>query len=163
MKRIIIGILTLTLGIGIGLYITLLPNELLAFTANEPEDRLPVEATNYIRENFPNTTIVDVDLELGGYEVYLSNGVIIDFTLRGTVDWIEYGYTESSYSSYSDDTIISVELLPERFQSYLETNYPLANVLQVERDDDGYDVYLSTGYRIEFDLDGSIRKVNARP
>jgi hypothetical protein len=84
MKRIVIGIVTLALGIGF--YVTILPNELFDFTANEPRDRLPVKTINYITENFPDTSIVDVDIELGGYEVYLSNGVIIDFTLRGEID-----------------------------------------------------------------------------
>lgn len=41
--------------------------------------------------------------------------------------------------------------------------YKEASILLVERDEDGYDVYLSSGVRIEFDLDGSIEEVTARP
>lgn len=93
MKRLIFGLVALIMGLGIGLYLNVVPNELLAFDSDSPSDRLPQEAKDYIAENFPETTIIDIDLEFAGYEVYLSNGVIIDFTLSGRVDWIEYGYS----------------------------------------------------------------------
>jgi hypothetical protein len=46
---------------------------------------------------------------------------------------------------------------------YSDANYPDASILRVERDNAGYDFYVSTGYRIEFDIDGYIRKTFARP
>ncbi len=148
------------------LYVTSIPRELLALT-NAPEHRLPQEAADFLEENFPGVRIVDIDLETFGYEVYLENGVIIDFTFRGRVDWIDYSYTPNTFQRFDvdddDSQIIAVSSLPQRILEHISTFYPDDEILLAERDDDGYDVYISSGFRIEFDDDGSITVVSARP
>ena len=73
----------------IALYV-LLPNELFRFTAAEQSSRLPQMSLDYIEENFPTATVLDVDIELTGFEVYLSNGVSIEFKFSGTARYIDF-------------------------------------------------------------------------
>lgn len=48
--------------------------------------------------------------------------------------------------------------LPQRVIEYVESNHPQAIITHFERDYDGYEVYLSSGQRVDFDFDGTIEK-----
>lgn len=155
-KRILIIGLTLLFIIGASsatLY-AVAPRELFNFRAPSQEERLPSEALTFVNSNYPESRIVNVDLELLGYEVYLDNGTIIEFDFDGSIDVEDED--EENYDQDSEDIVVAYDTVPEFVSSYIETNYPNQTVILVEQDDDGYDVYLSNGLEIEFDFDGSI-------
>lgn len=87
-KRIIISAV-LMLALTIATIYAVAPKELFRFTANEPSERLPQVSLDFLNENFPNQTVLDVDIELTGFEVYLSNGVIVEFRFSGTARSVE--------------------------------------------------------------------------
>ena len=85
------------------------------------------------------------------FEVTLDNGYEIDFYSDGS--WQEI---DSKAAILPADLIQGV--LPEKIRSYLEENYPLAEVSAIERSSIGYAVKLATTPTTElyFDLDGDI-------
>ncbi|MDX2285152.1 MAG: PepSY-like domain-containing protein [Bacteroidia bacterium] len=49
---------------------------------------------------------------------------------------------------------VRVSQLPEAIRSYVEQTYPGSEIRWAKRDDDGYEIKLSNGRELEFDLDG---------
>lgn len=177
---ITLGVLTLAL-VGTGVTIAArAPREVLQFNAPTQMNRLPISSQRFIENQYPGAQVINVDLELNGYEAYLDNGAVIDFRFNETVDFISYEYasiapqstapiqTEPSADATSASTAenwtesattwnpVSPSDLPTSIQDYLTREYPNDPVVRAERDEDGYDVYLSSGLNIDFDDDGSI-------
>lgn len=54
-----------------------------------------------------------------------------------------------------DDTQVSYDSLPTTAKTFIETHFGGVTVRLVEKDNDSYDVYLSNGYEIDFDKQGT--------
>ncbi len=190
MKKPILITLAVLLLIGLGtggVIAARAPREVLNFNAAEPVQRLPISSQRFIEEQYPNARVMNVDLELFGYEVYLDNGAVIDFTFNETVDFISYEYasrpvqesapilTEPSADATSASTAgnwtesattweaVDVEDLPVTMQDYLTREFPNDAIVRIEMDEDGYDVYLSSGINVDFDNDGSVEVEMSEP
>ena len=59
-----------------------------------------------------------------------------------------------------DDKQITFDRLPAESQLFIETHFKDATVRMVEVDNDGYDVYFSNGYDIEFYKSGEWKNVD---
>ena len=73
--------------VGVTLYVAL-PNELFMFSA-PTEERLPETSLIFLEETFPNAIVLDIDIELTGFEVYLSNGVSVEFGFSGQARYVD--------------------------------------------------------------------------
>ena len=178
MKKIIIrsvlGITVLIVGLGVTLF-ALAPREVFSFNAANQADRLPANSLEFITTQYPDATVLDVDLELTGFEAYLSNGVSVDFRFSGAADYVDISSVRSTYvinpasnssedatasSTYEEDGTedsdipVSEADLPETVVTFITTNYSNAAIAYAEQDEDGYDVYLASGQELEFDLNG---------
>lgn len=55
-----------------------------------------------------------------------------------------------------------VKKLPVLAKSFLKQHFELSGVISVERDDDGYEVQLSSGIGIEFDFEGNWKEIEVK-
>lgn len=63
-------------------------------------------------------------------------------------------FTFIACSDDDDEKTIGMNELPTNAKSFLETHFPGQEANRVEKDNDGYDVYLKNGFSIDFTLDG---------
>lgn len=110
-----------------------------------------VFVTKYFDKAAYSKVLLDDD---GDYEVFLDNGVEIEFNKTG--DWREIkGYRESG---------IDKSLLPHKsIVSYLKANYPSIAISKISRDRDlfswEYDIELSNGIEFTFNENGEFVKM----
>ena len=48
-----------------------------------PASQLPAAATNFVKTNFPGTSIIKIDKERYGYDIELSNDLELKFNKKG--------------------------------------------------------------------------------
>lgn len=109
-----------------------------------PISSLPQNVRDYIATNYPNATILWAEVDDNEYEVTLSDGTELYFDLRGRFIKAEL-----------DDVPVNPADLPANILSYIQANFPNAQILQAERDDDYYEVYLNNGIELYFSLTGN--------
>lgn len=105
---------------------------------------LPASILSYIQTNFPNAQIVKAERDENYYEVYLSNGIELYFTLAGVF-----------IGQDADDRPINISDLPVAITNYVSQNYPTLSIVSAEIDDNMYEVTLSNGIELYFDLNGN--------
>lgn len=158
--KVLTGVLPIITLIGIGVfYFVMMPREIWQFNAFDPSDRLPQVSNNFIQERYPDAFVLDVDIEWDGYEVYLSNGVEIEFRFSGSASSIDIdssSYSDRNEGSSSQETEVPISSLSSWMMEYINERYPNAQINRAEEDYDGIEVYLSNGLRIDFDNDGTI-------
>lgn len=120
----------------------------------QESDKLPVEARNFITQNFPQATIshVKVDKKLMGsdeYEVLFSNGMKMEFDSRG--NWKEIEMKNDK---------MPVAVIPGSVNTYVQNTYSANHITKIEHDNDGYKVKLNNGLELKFDQAGTFKKVD---
>jgi hypothetical protein len=112
---------------------------------------LPVAIKNYIATNYPGVTITKAEKSATEYEVRLSNGLKLEFYLDGSFKEISGG------RKGADDPVIT---LPAAITTYIATNYSNATITKAEMSATRYEVRLSTGIKLEFDLNGNFIQIS---
>lgn len=110
-------------------------------------DQLPVAAKTFL-DNYYNgvkITYVDYDKKDKDYDVLLENGHEVTFNLEG--EWIDVDAPMGQ--------AVPSEIIPAPIAEYLNLNYPLINVNEISRNTRGYELDLSTGVDLYFDLQGN--------
>lgn len=105
---------------------------------------LPAAITQYVAANYPGATIVWAEWDDDEFEVYLDNGVELYFDRNGNFKGAD-----------RDDVPVDPAALPTAIQDYIAQNHPGATVLRAERDNRKYEIYLSNGFELYFDLNGN--------
>lgn len=112
-------------------------------------EKLPQAAKDFIETHFADATITRVVKDTEGsteYEVRLSNGFKLEFNSQG--NWREV----EGYGLEIPETFLAE--LPEAMIAYLETNHPAVAVSKVELNKSSYEVELTGGLEIIFNLEG---------
>lgn len=109
-----------------------------------PISSLPQNILDWIADNYAGLTIVWAEVDDDEYEVYLSDGTELYFDLRGRFIKAEL-----------DDVPVDPTSLPAAILSYIQANYPNAQIIKAELDDNYYEVYLDNGFELYFDLNGN--------
>ncbi len=116
------------------------------------QNDLPATSNTYITTHFPDQKIVqvvkDVDDLKTTYEVYLDNGVRLEFNKSGEVFDIEG-------NSKLPDSVI-----PSQILTYVTTNYADHHIKGWEKEKTKQDVKLSNGLTLEFDLNGNFLRID---
>lgn len=117
---------------------------------------LPGKANTFITAKFKTAKVVKVskvndNLTKKEFEVILDNGIKIEFDKDG--NWVEI-------EAVDDDQAIPSEFVPEKILAYLAINYPGLGVNSIEIEDDGYEIELTDGTDLDFDLQGNFVKVD---
>jgi hypothetical protein len=105
---------------------------------------LPQNILSYISTNFPNATIIEAELDDNYYEVELNNGMELYFDAQGNF-----------LGSEVDDRPVAVGDLPAAITQYVSQNYPNQTIVSAEIDDNMYELELSNGVELYFDLSGN--------
>lgn len=145
MKKLMILMAVLILGIG------------QAFAKDSytiDRSKLPKEARTFLSTHFPKAEIrmIKIDkplLQNPDYEVKFTNGQSVEFDRYGK--WKEV----DCESQRVPDAII-----PKPVLKYINRNYSSAFITQIDKDSKGYDVELSNGIELKFDLSGNFRSVD---
>ena len=116
---------------------------------------LPKAADTFVTTYFPSTTYVLItkqnvtDLDGSLYDVKLSNNFEIDFDING--NWIDIDGNHQA---------VPVELVPEKIQTYVTTNYPNQFVTSIDKEKTTVEVELSNDLDSVFDLQGNFLRID---
>ena len=107
---------------------------------------LPGPITAFIKQHFPNTSIVGVepDYDNGGleYDVYLSDGTQIDFDANHQWDQVESMRGVPAF------------FIPKAIASYVRGSYQNMVITKINKEYHGYEIELSNGLDLNFDRSG---------
>lgn len=110
---------------------------------------LPKAAQSVIAKNFKaNVSLIKIDKTLGrvdDYEVILTDGSEVEFDSKGNWKKVETANNKSVPSAF----IVS------GIYTYVSKNYKKAKIVGIERERNRYDVELSNGIDLIFDLQGN--------
>ena len=122
-----------------------------SFQAKADNDRiikfneLPAAAQQFTQKYFPNEKVAYTKMERDflevQYEVMFSKGPQVEFLKNG-----EWKDVDCKYNS------VPAELVPAQIASYVEQNYKGAAIVQIDRDTRDYEVKLTNGLELTFDL-----------
>ena len=111
--------------------------------------QLPQAAQQFVKQHFPKAKIAFVKMETElfdkSYDVVFNNGDKLEFDKKG--EWTEVN---------CKSTVVPAKVIPAPIKKYVETNYPEAKVLSIERDRYYYEVKLSNFWEIKFDMNFNV-------
>lgn len=113
---------------------------------------LPQAAQTVLSKNFKaKMSLIKIDKTLGridDYEVILTDGTEVEFDSKGNWKKIET----------PNDKNVPSELLPKALTDYVSKNHKKAKIVGVEKERNKYEVELSNGIDMIFDLNGNFIK-----
>ena len=111
---------------------------------DKPIEVSQLKAQTFIKTYFKDHKVAMAKLESGmfykSYDVVFTNGEKVEFDKSG--EWKEVRCRQSE---------VPVQIVPEAIRNYVKTNYPDARILQIEYDDNEYEIKLSNRWEITFD------------
>ena len=120
-------------------------------TVSDDNDRpisvseLPEKAQQFIRQHFPNEKVSFAKMERElfdtTYEVIFTSSSKVEFLKNG--DWKE---VDCKYST------VPAAIIPQQIAQYVSQYYPDTSVVQIDRDKRDYEVKLTNGLELTFDL-----------
>lgn len=110
---------------------------------------LPQAAQQFLAANFPNVKAVlvteDSDLLDKSYEVTFNTADKVEFDRQG--EWTEVKCKNSQVPS---------AIVPAQITQFVANTYPGAKILTIERDRHRYEVDLSNGWEVKFDMNFNV-------
>lgn len=107
--------------------------------------QLPQQAQQFIKQYFGDKSVaiakVESDWLNKSYDVIFTNGDKLEFDKKG--NWTE---VNCKYSA------VPTPVIPTAIQKYITGNYPDAKVLKIECDKKDYELKLSNGWELKFDM-----------
>ncbi|MBO7577109.1 MAG: PepSY-like domain-containing protein [Bacteroidales bacterium] len=111
-------------------------------------DRLPQAATTTIQKHWPSCVIDMAYIDGREYEVLLSDGTLIEFDMKGV--WKEMKCTDG----------LPVTLVPGNITRYVVNRFPKQLIIKCEKMRGGYEIELTNGLEIQFDMQGRVTHVD---
>ena len=106
--------------------------------------QLPTPAQTFVTTYFKNHKValakMETDLFYKSYDVIFTNGEKIEFDRSG--EWTEVSCEING---------VPAAIIPQAIKTYVESNYPDARIMKIERDRHEYEVKLSNRWEITFD------------
>jgi hypothetical protein len=116
------------------------------------ESALPATARTFLQTHFPGVEVSLVEKDFDSYDVYLSNGFEVEFTKSGVWDEVK------NHATGVPSSILT--LIPEKINEYVAANYPGQLITGVNKERYGFDIDLNNGIEMEFNADGSFRRID---
>ena len=118
-----------------------------------PEEQLPAAAQSFIQQAFPGQgityVILDKDFGKTTYEVFLDNGVELEFDKNGTWDKVD-----CVFSAVPDD------IIPASIADYVKAHFAGAKIVKIDKERHGYDVELSNDLELKFNRNGQLMDID---
>ncbi len=106
-------------------------------------NQLPATAQQTLKKHFSAKKVALAKMESGlfekSYDVVFNNGEKVEFDRNG--NWTEINCKMSS---------VPTGLVPAKITSYVKSTYPGTKILQIEKDDNRYEVKLSNRLEVTF-------------
>lgn len=106
--------------------------------------QLPTAAQTFITKHFKGNKVAlakqETELFDKSYDVIFTNGEKIEFDRSG--EWTEVSCKING---------VPAAIIPQAIKTYVESNYPDARIMKIERDRHEYEVKLSNRWEITFD------------
>lgn len=120
---------------------------LLVLTACNRQE-LPPTASQFIKQHFPDASLVMVEMEEDDdngmeYNVWLNDGTKLDFNMTG--EWMQVSRKKTG---------VPAELVPEAIRQYVATNYPEKAIFKLKKRPYGYKIILSDDNDLRFNPQG---------
>lgn len=117
-------------------------------------EQLPEPVKAFIQQHFPEQTIsfAKKDLEVTGtqYDVVLADGTQIDFDTDNQWDKVEGTMNNP----------VPTALIPEAILTHLQTQFPDAMILKIDKENYGYEIELANGLELKFNKAGALMEVD---
>ena len=119
-----------------------------------PVQSLPASAQTFINQNFSANNIVSVwqDNEKGrveDYTVLFADGTEVEFRANG--DWKEVKARNGA---------VPAKIVPAKISKYVHKNYPNILIKEIQKERRKYEVSLSNGLDLDFNLNGKFLKID---
>lgn len=107
--------------------------------------KLPVAAQNFLNTHFKGCEVIFASEDWGlfdtDYSVMLVDGTKVEFDGKGEWESIQHKGAK-----------IPTNLIPSQIINYVQQRFPAASISKIERDRRGYEVELTNGLELKFDL-----------
>ena len=106
-----------------------------------PINSLPVNVITFVQQNFPDKQITSIEKEMtdNTIEVSLNDGTQIDFDDNGNWNAI-----------YSQIDAVPSDVVPSAIMKIIDDNFPGTSVVEIDKEDYGYEVELPCGVFLHF-------------
>lgn len=106
-----------------------------------PINSLPVNVIAFVQQNFPDKQITSIEKEItdNTIEVSLNDGTQIDFDDNGNWNAI-----------YSQIDAVPSDVVPSAIMKIIDDNFPGTSVVEIDKEDYGYEVELPCGVFLHF-------------
>ncbi len=135
----------LSLALVMGLSLSVMADDIY----ERDDSSLPQPAKNTLSKHFNDkVSLVKIDKDFGRideYEVILDNGTEVKFDRKGNWKSVETPANKS----------VPKGLIPEAMGKYVKENHKGAKIVSLEKERSKYEVELSNGMELEFDLSGN--------
>ena len=116
-------------------------------------NKLPKMSQQFINKYFGakqvGSTVLDDDYFSKEYKVYLNNGTKVEFDGDGSWKEID-GHHKGLPTAF----------IPAKITTYVKRSFPNTKITKIEKDRNSYDIELSNGLDVEFDLNGNFNKID---
>lgn len=117
-------------------------------------NQLPAKAQTFIKTYYPQANILQVTEDTDylfwkEYKVLLKDNVKIEFDKNG--DWKEVNAERSQ---------VPAKLIANPIQQYITKNFPGTHITQINKDSRKYEIELSSGLDLEFNLNGEFLRID---
>ena len=117
--------------------------------------QMPQTSQDFLSIHFPGVKVTQVIKDIDDFsytwDVYLENGFEVEFDKNG--NWLGV----DGRNQPIPESILA--LIPQNIVNYCSTNYLSLQIVEIDRDDRKYDIGLSGGMDLEFDLNGNFLKI----
>ncbi|MDR1654089.1 MAG: PepSY-like domain-containing protein [Prevotellaceae bacterium] len=113
-------------------------------------EQLPKAAQEFLNQHFAGVKIsYAVQDDDRDYEVYLENGIAVDFYPDGEWDSVD-GHRQAIPTTFINPKIVD----------YVKTKYPGTQIVEIDRNRRKFEVQLSNGLELDFGRDGTFWRVD---
>ena len=116
-------------------------------------DQLPANAQAFVKQYFKVENIASVwkddDIYDQDYKVYFNDGTQIEFFANG--EW-----EEIKTRAYA----VPAKLIPNGIAQFVNKNYPQIDIYKIQKKHYGYEVELTNGLDLEFNLNGQFLRID---
>ena len=117
-------------------------------------EKLPPLSQEFIKKYFGDKKIalskMEKDVFKVSYDVILTNGDKIEFNSKG--EWMQI---KCKYS------FVPIEIIPAQILNYVQTNYPSAKILEIEKKRTYYEIELSNKLEIKFNKSFKVIEIDS--
>lgn len=116
-----------------------------------PENKLPIEISNYIKPHFPNNKVIqameDNEWFYKSYEVMLQGGIKLDFDKHHNIQSID------------GNTKLPDSVIPKMILTYVAINFPTSSIIGWEIDRHNQQIELDNKLDLEFTMQGEFLRI----